>query len=492
MKISVRELARIAAGCFLLALAVTASAQVGNNPEGLTDPRLSATFTNLEQNSARANQAVYEALIAVGCTDQQGAAGGVCDGTTFEVFDEVRELVHTANELNGTGPTNFSLGLDSENLGFALRWTTGEEIAAISTSVRDFTSSQAASLASRLSSLRSAAGRRVAGYVDWRKDRLYASNDTPPPAEESIVEPWGAYIDSSFGFGDQEDTTGFGTGGQYADAFDFDNREVTIGSDYRLNDRLVLGILAGYTEKSVDFDSTESIVDARIEGAGSSVIGYGLLESGPWYATGSLGAQWLSFNIRRRITYPSFNPLIPPTDDTAFSSTRAKVLQFTLGGGYDWRAGALTIGPFLNGQYQDVQIDGFAEGSAFGFDLRFDDDSFNSLKATAGVRATYVLTPSFGILIPYLQAEFRKEFEDESRNISALYVGAEDVAGIDFGEDPDFAIPTDAPDGEFGLLSAGMSIVLPFGLQGFVQYQQAVSLEQISEQAMTGGLRFEF
>lgn len=92
----------------------------------LTDPRILAQLNALETAAARANQASFDALSGA-CAAGPGPA---CPDDVFGVFEETRELVHTANELLGTGDTSFSLGLDIDGLGFALRWTAAEEIAA--------------------------------------------------------------------------------------------------------------------------------------------------------------------------------------------------------------------------------------------------------------------------------------------------------------------------------------------------------------------------
>src|SRR5690606_19273533 len=57
---------------------------------------------------------------------RQASPGPLCTEDAFHVYLNARELVHTANELQGSGPTVSSLGLDLEGLGLALRWTAAE------------------------------------------------------------------------------------------------------------------------------------------------------------------------------------------------------------------------------------------------------------------------------------------------------------------------------------------------------------------------------
>ena len=64
--------------------------------------------------------------------------------------------------------------------------------------------------------------------------------------------------------------------------------------------------------------------------------------------------------------------------------------------------------------------------------------------------------------------------------------------GLGAAGDPNFALTTDAPDDQFLLASAGFSLVLKHGLQGFLQYQQIFELDTYEDHAITGGFRFEF
>ena len=65
-----------------------------------------------EAAAARANEATYEELLPI-CGAQIRVATGQCSGEVFQTFEHVRELVDTANELTGTGPTVRVLGKTS-------------------------------------------------------------------------------------------------------------------------------------------------------------------------------------------------------------------------------------------------------------------------------------------------------------------------------------------------------------------------------------------
>jgi outer membrane autotransporter protein len=467
----------------------------------LDDPFILDQLSAFEQLAAVANQAVYDQLtfdpdgpngpLAPTCTPRDDGSGSTCTGTTFQIFENVRELVDNSNELQGR-PGPFSLGLDIQNLGFALRWTAAEELAAQGSSSTEFSNNQLNSLGSRLSALRFGARGFRTTAIDTDDDGVLVAGQPPlgggAAADESIASRWGGFVDGSFGYGRKDDTT-FATG--FEDAFDYDGQEVTIGVDYRLTDAFVIGGIVGYTEKDVDFDSRYSIVDGTIESDGYSLMLYGLWESERFFVSGSVGAQELSHDLVRRINYPSFNPLVLPVDETARSDTDSSAILATFGAGVDWRRGAFMLEPYLSADYQKITIDGFTEAGANGFDFTYGEQDIKSLDTAIGLRIQYAITPSWGVVVPYLRGEYRKELENDSRTIDATYSG---LAGVQLpaASGTTFAIPTDEPDDEYYLVCGGFSVVLKRGLQGFIQYQQLFELDTFSDHAITGGIRLEF
>jgi uncharacterized protein YhjY with autotransporter beta-barrel domain len=454
----------------------------------------SLQFTNpIEQAAALANQATYDELTGGEspiCDPQSSGPAGSCTGAVFEMFSNVRELVETANELTDSGSTRYSLRLDQENLGFALRWTAAEELAAQGSSATQFTNSQLNSLASRISALRVSALGRTARN-DSLPGSLWASGGGAS-ADESIAKRWGGFLNGAFGHGRKDDTTDpFNTTGDPGaeDAFDFDGSEITLGADYRLGESTVLGALLGFSKRSVDFDSSVSIVDGTIETDGSSLLVFALWENDRFYATGSIGGQWLAYDLTRRITYPSLNPLVAPVDVTTKSSTDSVTLMATLGGGANFRFGGFSVEPYAKADYQKVSVDEFTEEGASGFEFGYGEQDIKSFQLAAGAKVQYVFNPSFGVIVPYARAEFRTELESDPRNISATYA-ALPAASASVGQD--FNLATDEHDDQFYVVVGGFSVVFKHGLQGFLQYQQVLDLDTFSDSVIAGGLRLEF
>jgi len=471
----------------------TAQSVPGLPSGSLTDQRILSQLNALEQSAASANQGTYNELLV--------ACANGCSPELTAVFESVEELVHTANELLGIGPTDNSLGLDIEGLGFALRWTAAEEMAAQGSMTTEFAANQLSAMASRVAALRWGIGglRTVQTGSGGEKRVLVASSSSAPRGggasadADSLVRRWGWFIDGAFGYGNKDPTV-------LEDAFDFDGQEITVGLDYRFSPALVAGVIVGYTDKEIDFDSSLSIVDGGIESDGYSGMLYLLAEGDKAFISGSLGYQTMSHDIRRRITYPSLNPLVPGTDSTALSDTDSEAILATLGFGYQFRLAAFAVEPSINASYTDATVDGFGErsfptgdpgsGEPDPFDLRIGGQDIESLDLAASLKLQYVFTPSFGVIVPYARGSYHRELLDDARRVSAIYGDAASVLGG--ASATDFAVATDEPDEEYYSVSGGFSVVLQGGLQGFLQYTEILDLESYTESVISGGFRYEF
>jgi uncharacterized protein YhjY with autotransporter beta-barrel domain len=475
-----------------LALCGTAGAQQVTG--SLVDAATAFNFNLLEQAAARANQATYNALVGP-C--EQGA--GPCSASDLVVFENTRELVETANELLGSGSTRFSLGLDSEGLGFALRWTAAEEMSGQGSSQTKFTASQLSALATRLSVLRWGVSglRRVQNYSGDDGEVLLADGGHARgggASSDGLAEShrWGSFIDGSFGYGSKDPTV-------LEDAFDFDGQEITVGFDYRFSPAFVAGAIFGYSDKEIDFDSSLSIVDGGIKSDGYSGILFGMLEGEHAYVTASIGYQTLTHDTTRRITYPSINPTVESVDSTARSSADSSAFLATASAGYAFRLGTFAIEPTLDVTYSDTTVDAFTESSVDNlnpstsndpFNLRVGKQSIESLDVAPSLKLQYVFTPRFGAIIPYLIGRYHIQLSDDAREISARYadaIGA--LAGV---SGTDFAVRTDEPDEEYYTAAGGVTLVFGSGLNGYLQYLKVLDLDHYDDAVITGGFRYEF
>ncbi len=511
-------------GVYLL-LADTAFGQSVAGP-GLVAPAL-VYAGEIERAAARSNDLVFRTLDThcnpAGVLDQLpapdfadipargGTPGPLCNADTFHVYANARELTHTANELLGTGPTVASLGLDVDGLGRALRWTAAEELAAQGSMATEFANGQLATLAARLTALRFGAGGfgGSAFYDRLRRDSpLLAQAGGNPAASGEAVEtysPWGGFLNYGFGYGTKTPTL-------LEDAFDFDGSEVTVGVDYRLRNNVVLGGIVGLTRQDIDFDeaaSAVSVVDGSIEADGDGFMLFALSQGERLTISGSVGVQSLDHTVARHIQYPSFNVNVPSTNSLARSEPQSDVETATFGLGYAFNWTKLTLEPYLDVEYIDLTIDPFAEersidrfsnsADARRFDLAVSQQNVERLETTIGLRFQYVVTPRFGVIVPFWRIALHHESEDDARTITTGYAALAGVLGSST-----FELPTDAPDDSYYTVAAGFSAVLrggrpaqldgriAGGLSGFVQLAVVEERETYDDQMLTIGVRYEF
>lgn len=491
----------------------------------LTD--LSGQYANaVEESAARANQATFEQLLDSNggpCNARQRSAGGRCDGAVFAVFASTRELVHTANELTGEGPSEFSLGVDLAGLGTALRWTAGEEFSAQESLTAEFVSGQLSGLASRLSALRGGAtGFFIAGLpmddtrlahaarpamaglgasadsLEIAADSLEIAGDSVKTTANETYSPWGGFLNGSYGYGDRE-----ATGNE--DAFDFDGFELTAGLDYRFTPNWVAGVMAGYSEREIDFQPVnEFVVDGGMTTDGYSLQAFGLYYSDRWYASLAAGYQDMDFATDRAIKYPSLNPDVASVNTRTLSNTGSTTWTTSASVGYTFNpTAALGLEPYARLEYADTGVDGFTERDINndGFELQVAAQDIRSLEGIAGVQLRYTATPSFAVITPFITAEYRHQFEADEREIDALYHAAGELADPTSAR---FSVTTDALDEQYFVLSAGVTTVLRGGrqrtaggaiyggLQAFVAYRTVQGMDFYTHDVLSAGLRYEF
>lgn len=461
--------------------------------------------TLVEVAAARANQATFDALRDLTVTGRDVPRPGL-DAEQLAVFEHVRTLVHTANEIQGSGLTTFSLGLDNDRLGFALRWTAAEEIAAQGSLASEIGKGQLSYLANRLSTLRTGADSSglarfsaTAHYPEHTRTFTTAvTNSTTTPALEAggTFSRLNGFFNASFGSGDKTAT-------ELEDAFDFTGTDIVVGMDYRLRDSIFIGSMLGFSTAAIEFDSSRSIVDGSIDTQAYSLSAYALYVTDSSYLDASLSASAIGYDIIREIRYPSLNPNVASVDETALSRTDGIQTALSIGLGHTGNSGPLSWEPFIRLDAIGTRIDGFSETNTRGgaFDLSVNAQSVTSLSGSVGLQLAYTLSQSKRVIIPFLRVSAHREFDDVSRKVAAVYQNGEAAA---FGSDQDFQVATDAPDTMYMLAAAGFSAVIRGsqlfgegetsrgGLQVFAQFETVQGLADFSNNTFTGGLRYEF
>jgi hypothetical protein len=473
------------------------------------------TFTGqyaiaMEEDSAAANQAIYDQLLALGCPDTSlDTTSAACNNAfTQSVWFKVRELVHTANDLcdplDNCGSSEFSLNVDLTGLGNVLRWHTAEEFSTQSDMADSFLGGQLSSLQSRVSAIRSGAtGFNISGIeasndTDWitlyNAEFVGANSGDKTPA----WSPWGGFLNASFTEGSQEASS-------REDAYDFDGKGFNGGFDYRLTNTWVVGTTFAAQFDRIDFDSSKSTVDGEVKMDAYSLIPFVLYQAPEWFFLGSLGYQQATFKTERSIRYNSNNINIPDTNPTAISKNKANIYTASTSTGYTWpipNYTALSIEPSLTVNYQKTIVDEFSEKDLQndGFNLLVEKQDFDSLETIVALRIQHVFSSRIGVIVPFIQAQKHTQLETDTHIIHATYVNST-YSGNTASQ---FAMKADAPEREYVTYTAGASFILrgaqqrtaggpaSGGLQGFISFSTVKDIVSYEQETIAGGLRYEF
>jgi uncharacterized protein YhjY with autotransporter beta-barrel domain len=458
-------------------------------------------FNQLEKLSAYANQATYDALTtnpggAIYCNPAITAPTATCPLTVFRAFSNVRELVDTANQiLKNGGPTFYSLNVPPELLGFDLRWTASEELNAPATAATEFSRAQEAGITSRISALRmGATGFSVAGIPFQPYGEAAAVSSLGPisgggaSADENglgIASRWGGFLNGSFGWGERAPSV-------LDDAFAFDSTDATLGVDYRFTRHFVLGLMAGYTDQRIDFNSSLSVVGGKIRSTGYNLELYGMYEWDGPYVSFSAGIEHMDYGTTRLITYPSFNINVSSVNATATGSTASYTYSGTLSAGWAFNYKAFTAEPYVSADYRHFHLNGFNEssvdndtGAPAGFGQSYATQAFGNVDTATGVRLQLTATAPFGVATGYVKGEFHHLFDDQAGSVLSSYSGVPTAT-------PEFNLPNDLPTENFIEFAGGVSIVLKYGIQAFAQYETSARIQYVSTHLISGGIRGEF
>jgi uncharacterized protein YhjY with autotransporter beta-barrel domain len=401
--------------------------------------------------------------------------------------DGVVESCFEGGEGNGIGVDCSAYGI-TPTTDLQMRLAAPEELAAQKSTVKEFSSQQFKAVAARLGSLRAGGAMGGGGSSDDAFDRNGR---------------FSAFANYSHGFG-TKDQTG------YENEADYTGHDVVLGADYRFNANFVLGGALGYIAKDVKLSSVYSDglieafnADGRSEANGIGLTLYGQWESGGAFVAGSLGNQWLSQDMRRRADYLTTADPADAVPLTATGSTDTASLQASLSGGYVWNLGATSIDASVAGFYQKARTDAFEESGAIcpagecSFDpldlnMSYGKQTVDSLETSVSLRLSRAMTAGSMVLIPFIDAEFTRQMEDDRYRIRAMYTAiygdhdGDGIVDIDY-----FNLATDEVDKSYGALSAGLTFVGRSGWQGFLHYRRTVGMSDVSDNTIAAGVRLE-
>lgn len=260
--------------------------------------------------------------------------------------------------------------------------------------------------------------------------------------------------------------------------FERDTVGGTVGGDYMFGNGLIIGAAFTYAHEFGDYNGISGGFDHNAYGllAYASVAPIAGL-----FVDAVAGYTRRDYEFDRRISFTGTNAAVngPTSGDTHGDEFRVG-----LNTGYDFYLGSATVGPRVGVLYRETTIDGFRESGSTGLELAYDDQNIQSLTTTAGVFGSVAISTGIGVIVPQANAEYVHEFLDDQRSVGFRL--RQDLAG------QRFLFETDKPDRNYFHIGAGVSMVLPNGMQPFLNFRELVGYRDRSSHTVTAGLRIPF
>jgi outer membrane autotransporter protein len=245
---------------------------------------------------------------------------------------------------------------------------------------------------------------------------------------------------------------------------ELDTLGITVGADYRVSDRFVLGAALSYSNFDADLN-----LGGSLESNGAQAHLYGTYYTGGFYVNGIIGGGVNSVDTRR-LTVGGYAE--GETDTASFTAS--------IGTGYDFKFGAFSVGPLAALRYGRIGLDDFAEQGALGA-MYIDGQSQESLKSALGLQASYAAQLGKITLTPFARAQWEHEYRTSTPSIRAGFTQNDQftVRGPHIGRD---ALLLD--------VGASAQITPRFGI--FSYYSGELARRNYNVHSITGGARVSF
>lgn len=163
--------------------------------------------------------------------------------------------------------------------------------------------------------------------------------------------------------------------------------------------------------------------------------------SGPLFAHAVIGYGFDKYKSSRSVA-------LAGTSTVATSSTRGHQWIAGISGGQNFKAGILTVSPFVGVLASRWKADGFTETGAGAYSNVVGAQSARSLRSEAGLGAALDWQVGGLSLAPYVRAAWLHEFSNKSRAIHGTF------------DSSSYAVATHRPQRDSARLSAGLNVML--------------------------------
>jgi len=251
-----------------------------------------------------------------------------------------------------------------------------------------------------------------------------------------------------------------------ARGYDLTTGGFTLGVDYKVTPNFVVGVSAGYA------GTAGGLADGgRVWVNGGKLGLYGTYFAGGFYSDVAVSGGYNSYDTKRAAL-----------QGTARGSTDGGDLNVLFGTGFDWKIGALKIGPTATFTYTYVGIDGFTEHGSLA-PLRIGEQSGESIRTAFGAKASYDWKIGRVLVKPEIRAAWQHEYGDDDYALDCTFANgagnAFTVHGPQIGRDS-------------LLVGAGFAVQLCETCSTYFYYDGELARKEYDRHSVSGGLRVEF
>ncbi|MBL4866454.1 MAG: autotransporter domain-containing protein [Pseudomonadales bacterium] len=377
-------------------------------------------------------------------------------------------------------------------LAIALQQIAPEEIASQTDTTLNFTKGQGSNIEQRLSEIKNGGpkvsagglalifnGEKIPGKVIELllgiKHQGGSAGNNSPDNKDSGNDPFeklGLFINGNFATGERDATSN-------ESGYEWEATGITLGTDYRINSRTIVGVAYGFSNDEVDFDNNGGATETD----SSTVMLFGTYYYQKYYMDAYVGYGWGDFKSFRNIVYDESTDIGSTFSSAARSDTDHDQLFLSIASSMDYNRGAITISPYSSIDYAKTNIDAYTESNGNGWEIAFAGRSASSLRGNIGSRATYVINTKRYVLIPQARLAWIHEFKDSTNSAAAHFANDSSATGFD--------VDADGEDSDYFQLGIGASVVYTGGISGFFEYETNLGLANVSDHHYNLGVRYE-
>ena len=255
---------------------------------------------------------------------------------------------------------------------------------------------------------------------------------------------------------------------------------LTLGVDYRFTDHVVGGVAFNIDQAKSNFDGN-LYTSGSLDSDGYSVILYGTYYNNNAFVDGSVTLGGEDYKQTRD---PA---LLGNSYEAQFHGDLA---QASVTGGYDFTVNSFNFTPFAQITSGNISIDGYHETAAnplgpnTGAILALNDQTRKIGTFNIGSYFRYIATTQRGVFIPLLSLTYYNDYKDDAQVVTGRFIE-------NASPNSSFQLQTHAIDSSYFVIGLGFSFQLKGGNSGFVNIESVQGYDNLSQERLTAGWRWE-